>query len=105
VNPFATKAKVGDLDPRGRVRTRDMLVHPRITTKVVLFAFLLALPGAMLPLLTHKEQPGLQALTFVAFAVCFVGLADLARTRRWSVVMLMSATFSLVVGVSSLLGR
>jgi hypothetical protein len=105
VNPFATKGRVGDIDHRGRVRKRDMLVHPRITSKVVLFAFVLALPGALLPLLTRRQEPALEALTFVAFSVSFAGLADLARTRVHSVVMLSMAVFSLMIGVTSLLAR
>ena len=97
--PFATKAKAGDLDPRGRVRTRDMLVHPRITIRVILIAFALALPGALLPL-AGKPNFALSTLTFVAFALSFVGLADMASTKRGSVFMLALAGLSLLSAIS-----
>ncbi len=84
INPYSGKGKVGDLDPRGRVRTRSMLVHPRVTVPVILIAFVLSLPGVIMPLVAPNTQGWivgvLRVLTFAGFAVSFLGIADLAPT-------------------------
>ena len=108
-NPYSYKAKVGDLSPVGMFskrmvkRTRDMLVHPRITMRVVLVCFVLALPGVVLPWFKRGNLM-FTALTFAAFAVSFVGLADLAPTRARSYLMLLASGMCLVLAVSGLAG-
>jgi hypothetical protein len=89
VSPFAAKGKVGDRDHRGRVRTRDQLVHPRISFFVLLGAFLLALPGLL--------NPDWQVLTWVAYTVAFLALADLARTKVQSYLCLAGAAFAVAL--------
>jgi hypothetical protein len=107
-NQYAVKGKVGDVTTTGLfgrrqvVRTRDMLVHPRITVRIILVAFLLALPGIVLPWFGRTE-PNLQPLTFAAFALCFFGLADLAPTRRQTIPLTIFAVLSLVLAVAQLL--
>jgi hypothetical protein len=108
-NPYSYKAKVGDLSPVGMFskrmvkRTRDMLVHPKITMRVVLVCFVLALPGVVLPWF-RRGNLAFTALTFAAFAVSFVGLADLAPTRTRSYLMLLASGMCLVLAVSGLAG-
>jgi hypothetical protein len=105
---YATKGKVGDpattgfLGRRQVVRTRDMLLHPRITVRVVIVAFLLALPGIVLPWFDRTDV-WLQPLTFASFGVCFLGLADLAPTWRQTVPLAIFAVMSLVLAAAQLL--
>jgi hypothetical protein len=100
--PLLTKGQVGDLDPRGRVRKRPMLVHPRLTVRVIFIGFLVALPGAVMPLFGRTE-PNLQPVTFAAFGVCFLGLADLARTWLGAGLQLAFAALSFAVALATLL--
>jgi hypothetical protein len=105
---YATKGKVGDVTTTGLfgrrqvVRTRNMLVHPRWTVRVILLSFVLALPGIVLPWFGRTE-PNLTPLTFAAFAVCFLGLADLAPTLRQTIPLTIFAALSLVLAAAPLL--
>ena len=105
-NQYAVKGKVGDLSTTGFfgrrqvVRTRDMLIHPRITIRVIMASFVLVLPGLILPL-TGRSQPNFQPLTWAAFAICFFGLADLAPTWRQTVPLAVFAVLSLVLATAA----
>jgi hypothetical protein len=101
INIFAKKGEIGDLAPGGLFsryrpirRTRDMIVHPRITFRVLIVVGLLGLAGVILPSL-GPDWPWLQSFTFVAFAICFIGLADLAPTRLRSFGALVASALSL----------
>lgn len=95
VSPLAVKAKAGDRDHRGRIRTRDMLVHPRISFYTLLACFLLSLPGLFMP--------RLQLLTWVAYTVAFLALADLSRTKVHAFICLVGGAFSFSLLVSQVL--
>lgn len=95
VSPLAVKAKAGDRDHRGRIRTRDMLVHPRISFYTLLACFLLSLPGLFIP--------RLQLLTWVAYSVAFLALADLSRTKLHAFICLVGGAFSFSLLVSQVL--
>jgi hypothetical protein len=105
---YKVKGKVGDLTTTGMfgrrqvTRTRDMLVHPKITVRVIMAAFVLALAGFALPRfgLVHGN---LDALTFAAFAISFFGLADLAPTWRQTVPLALFGVLSVVVATAPLL--
>ena len=101
INIFAKKGEVGDLAPGGLFsryrpirRTRDMILHPRITFRVLVVVGLLGLAGVILPSV-GPDWPWLQSFTFVAFAICFLGLADLAPTRLRSFGALVASALSL----------
>jgi hypothetical protein len=68
------KAQVGDVDRKGRVYTRPMLLHPRIAL-VVYFAVL----GVGLVSLLRRD-PSLQAVGYAAFAVGMLVIADTKTT-------------------------
>ena len=68
------KAQVGDVDRKGRVYTRPMLLHPRIAL-VVYFAVL----GVGLVSLLRRD-PTLQAVGYAAFAVGMLVIADTKTT-------------------------
>jgi hypothetical protein len=68
------KAQVGDVDRKGRVYTRPMLLHPRIAL-VVYFAVL----GVGLVSLLRRD-PTLQAVGYGAFAVGMLVIADTKTT-------------------------
>lgn len=91
------KGKVGELDARGRPRTRDMVLHPRITKRILYVCLPLAIVGLFLP--------RLQLVTWLAYAVAFVGLADLARTKAQAVIMLAFSVLAFTFGVITLIGQ
>jgi hypothetical protein len=64
------KAQVGDVDRKGRVYTRPMLLHPRIAL-VIYFAVL----GVGLVSLLRRD-PTLQAVGYGAFGVGMLVIAD-----------------------------
>ena len=68
------KAQVGDVDRKGRVYTRPMLLHPRIAL-VIYFAVL----GVGLVSLLRRD-PTLQAVGYAAFAVGMLVIADTKTT-------------------------
>jgi hypothetical protein len=101
INIFAKKGEVGDLAPGGLLsryrpirRTRDMIIHPRITFRVLVVVGLLGLVGVVLPSI-GPDWPWLRSFTFVAFAICFIGLADLAPTKVRSFGALCASALSL----------
>jgi hypothetical protein len=68
------KAQVGDVDRKGRVYTRPMLLHPRIA----LYVYFAVLAVGLLSLLRRDAR--LQALGYGAFAVGMLVIADSKTT-------------------------
>jgi hypothetical protein len=68
------KAQVGDVDRKGRVYSRPMLLHPRIAL-IIYFAVL----GVGLVSLLRRD-PTLQAVGYAAFAVGMLVIADTKTT-------------------------
>jgi hypothetical protein len=68
------KAQVGDVDRKGRVYTRPMLLHPR----VALLVYFVVLGVGLVSLL--RRDPNLQALGYGAFAVGMLVIADTKTT-------------------------
>jgi hypothetical protein len=64
------KAQVGDVDRKGRVYTRPMLLHPR----VALLIYFVVLGVGLVSLL--RRDPTLQAVGYAAFAVGMLVIAD-----------------------------
>jgi hypothetical protein len=111
INIFAKKGEVGDLAPGGLLsryrpirRTRDMIFHPRHTFRVLIVVGLLGLAGVILPSF-GPQWPWLQSFTFVAFAICFLGLADLAPTKLRSFGALCASALSLSLATAPLFVR
>jgi hypothetical protein len=68
------KAQIGDVDRKGRVYTRPMLLHPRIA----LYVYFAVLAVGLLSLLRRDVR--LQALGYGAFAVGMLVIADSKTT-------------------------
>ena len=68
--PIMHKAQVGDVDRKGRVYTRPMLLHPRIA----LVIYFVVLGVGLVSLL--RRDPALQAVGYGAFAVGRLVIAD-----------------------------
>jgi len=79
------KAQVGDVDRKGRVYTRPMLLHPRIAL-VIYFAVL----GVGLVSLLRRD-PTLQAVGYAAFAVGMLVIADTKTTWARAVPFILFA--------------
>jgi hypothetical protein len=72
--PPLHKAKVGDVDRKGRVYERPMLLHPRIA----LYIYFAVLGVGLVSLL--RRDPTLQAVGYGAFAVGMLVIADSKTT-------------------------
>jgi hypothetical protein len=68
------KAQVGDVDRKGRVYERPMLLHP----KIALYIYFVVLGIGLVSLLRH--DPTLQAVGYGAFAVGMLVIADSKTT-------------------------
>jgi hypothetical protein len=68
------KAQVGDVDRKGRVYERPMLLHP----KVALYVYFIVLGIGLVSLL--RRDPTLQAVGYGAFAVGMLVIADSKTT-------------------------
>ena len=68
------KAQVGDVDRKGRVYERPMLLHPR----VALYIYFIILGVGLVSLL--RRDPTLQAVGYGAFAVGMLVIADSKTT-------------------------
>jgi hypothetical protein len=68
------KAQVGDVDRKGRVYERPMLVHPRIA----LYIYFVVLGIGLISLL--RRDPTLQAVGYAAFALGMLVIADSKTT-------------------------
>jgi len=73
-SPLLKKAQVGDVDRKGRVYERPMLLHPRIA----LYIYFIVLGVGLISLL--RRDPTLQAVGYGAFAVGMLVIADSKTT-------------------------
>jgi hypothetical protein len=73
-SPLLKKAQVGDVDRKGRVFERPMLLHP----KLALYIYLLVLGIGLVSLL--RRDPSLQAVGYGAFALGMLVIADSKTT-------------------------
>jgi hypothetical protein len=73
-SPLLHKAKVGDVDRKGRVFERPMLLHP----KLALYIYFLVLGIGLVSLL--RRDPTLQAVGYGAFALGMLVIADSKTT-------------------------
>jgi hypothetical protein len=72
--PLLKKAQVGDVDRKGRVYERPMLLHP----KIALYIYFIVLGIGIVSLL--RRDPTLQAVGYGAFAVGMLVIADSKTT-------------------------
>ena len=72
--PLLKKAQVGDVDRKGRVFERPMLLHP----KIALYIYFLVLGIGLVSLL--RRDPTLQAVGYGAFALGMLVIADSKTT-------------------------
>jgi hypothetical protein len=73
-SPLLHKAQVGDVDRKGRVFERPMLLHP----KIALYIYFLVLAIGLVSLL--RRDPSLQAVGYGAFALGMLVIADSKTT-------------------------
>ena len=73
-SPLLKKAEVGDVDRKGRVYERPMLLHP----KIALYIYFVVLGVGLVSLL--RRDPTLQAVGYGAFAVGMLVIADSKTT-------------------------
>ena len=73
-SPLLHKAKVGDVDRKGRVYERPMLLHP----KIALYIYFAVLGVGLVSLL--RRDPTSQAVGYGAFAVGMLVIADSKTT-------------------------
>ena len=73
-SPLLKKAQVGDVDRKGRVFERPMLLHP----KIALYIYFLVLGIGLVSLL--PRDPSLQAVGYGAFALGMLVIADSKTT-------------------------
>ena len=73
-SPLLKKAQVGDVDRKGRVYERPMLLHP----KIALYIYFAVLGVGLVSLL--RRDPTLQAVGYGAFAVGMLVIADSKTT-------------------------
>ena len=73
-SPLLKKAQVGDVDRKGRVYERPMLLHPRIA----LYIYFIILGVGLVSLL--RRDPTLQAVGYGAFAIGMLVIADSKTT-------------------------
>ena len=73
-SPLLKKAEVGDVDRKGRVYERPMLLHP----KIALYIYFAVLGVGLVSLL--RRGPSLQAVGYGAFAVGMLVIADSKTT-------------------------
>ena len=79
------KAQVGDVDRKGRVYERPMLLHPRIA----LYIYFIILGVGLVSLL--RRDPTLQAVGYGAFAVGMLVIADSKTTWMWALPFIVIA--------------
>ena len=86
------KERKGDLDARGRVRTRSMILHPRTSILLTIMGFALAAYGFF-------NQTHFGYLAFGGMSLTMLAMADLASTWGWSSLYLAGTVFSLALTV------
>ena len=99
-SPLLTKAKVGDVDRKGRVYERPMLLHP----KIALYIYFLVLGVGLVSLLRRDQS--LQAIGYGAFAVGMLVIADSKTTwmRALPFIVLAAALAAAAVALAIGLG-
>ncbi|HYT26408.1 MAG TPA: hypothetical protein VEP73_08020 [Actinomycetota bacterium] len=85
------KMEVGDIDRRGRVFERAMVLHPRVALRVYLAVFAVAVLSLF--------RPELRSVSYFAFAVGMLVIADGQPKRRTALLFVAIAAFLLVAGV------
>jgi len=83
--------EVGDIDRRGRVFERAMVLHPRVALRVYLAVFAVAVLSLF--------RPELRSVSYFAFAVGMLVIADGQPKRRTALLFVAIAAFLLVAGV------
>jgi hypothetical protein len=73
-SPLLKKAQVGDVDRKGRVYERPMVLHP----KIALYIYFVVLGIGLISLL--RRDPTLQAVGYGAFALGMLVIADSKTT-------------------------
>jgi hypothetical protein len=99
-SPLLKKARVGDVDRKGRVYERPMLLHPR----VALIIYFVVLGIGLISLL--RRDPTLQAVGYGAFALGMLVIADSKTTwlRAMPFVVLAAALAAGAVALAVGLG-
>lgn len=85
------KMEVGDVDRRGRVFQRPMRLHPKTSLRIYLVVFAVALLSLI--------RPELRPVSYFAFAVGMLVIADGQPTRRWALFFVILAGFLFAAGV------
>jgi hypothetical protein len=85
------KMEVGDVDRRGRVFERDMRLHPRVSLRIYLVVFAVAVLSFF--------RPELRAVSYITFAVGMLVIADGQPSRRMALVFAALAGLLFVAGV------
>jgi hypothetical protein len=95
------KLRVGDVDRRGRVFTRNMVLHPRVSLRIYLVVL-----GIAVVSLFRRELVG---ASYGAFAVGMLVIADTQATWKRAIPYLvlagLLAVAAIVVTVAGLTGR
>jgi hypothetical protein len=95
------KLQVGDVDRRGRVFTRNMVLHPRIALRIYIVVLAVAVVS-----LFQRELVG---ASYLAFAVGMLVIADSQATWKRAIPYLvlagLLAAAAVVVVVAGLTGR
>jgi hypothetical protein len=95
------KLQVGDVDRRGRVFTRNMVLHPRIALRIYVVVLAVAVVS-----LFRRELVG---ASYAAFAVGMLVIADTQPTWKRAIPYLILAGLlgvaAIVVAVAGLTGR
>ena len=95
------KMEVGDVDRRGRVFERDMRLHPRVSLRIYLVVFAVAVLSFF--------RPELRAVSYITFAVGMLVIADgQPTTKRVIPYLVLSGLLvgaAVVVTVAGLTGR
>jgi hypothetical protein len=94
--PLLKKAQVGDVDRKGRVYERPMLLHP----KIALYIYFVVLGIGLVSLL--RRDPILQAVGYGAFAVGMLVIADSKTTWKRALPFIVLAA-ALAAGAVALL--
>jgi hypothetical protein len=95
------KLRVGDVDRRGRVFTRNMVLHPRVALRIYVVVLAIAVIS-----LFRRELVG---ASYAAFAVGMLVIADTQATWKRAIPYLILAGLlgvaAIVVTVAGLTGR
>ncbi|HEV8651735.1 MAG TPA: hypothetical protein VG276_20645 [Actinomycetes bacterium] len=85
------KMEVGDVDRRGRVFERPMRLHPKVSLRIYLAVFAVAVLSLF--------RPELRPLSYFAFSVGMLVIADGQPTRKWALFFVILAGFLFAAGI------